>query len=226
MGTKTNHHSGSFILSRKLREEVLGEKTFDGCLLDMIPNRLLKILSLSWDSDKTRDENLSNILSFLREDTESALNKISEKLHIRDGTADLQSLSVPIGIDAYKDPKPQEWLEKAHRALSITSSKYSTKDKNRALMAGVAESHPSIKRDFDNNFGSSWNIMDSEVLIDKISKTMKQRGTIILKLQLGKGIKIFLKMLITKIPALASPLTLTLTLPLTQTLNPTHITKN
>jgi hypothetical protein len=156
----------------KFREEVLAENIYDGCLLDKIPNRLLKILSISWNGDKHKDDNLRNIMSLLHGDTEEALNKISERLHIRDGTADLQSLSVQVGVDSAKDPKAQEWSEKAHRALSVTSSKYSTKDINRTIMDGVAENYPSVKRDFTNNYGSSWNSMNSEELIEGITRAL------------------------------------------------------
>jgi hypothetical protein len=156
----------------KFRDQVLAEKTFDGCLTDMIPHRLLKVLAISWNLDKTKDLNLKSILTLIEGDTDEALRVISERLHTRDGTADLQLLSVAVSTDSNGDPKAQDWLEKAHVALERTSDQYNTKDKNRALMGGVSINYPSIKRDFDNRHGSGWCTMDSELLIDRISKAL------------------------------------------------------
>ena len=156
----------------KFRDQVLAEKTFDGCLTDMIPHRLLKVLAISWNLDMTKDLNLKSILTLIEGDTDVALRVISERLHTRDGTADLQLLSVAVSTDSNGDPKAQDWLEKAHVALERTSDQYNTKDKNRALMGGVSVNYPSIKRDFDNRHGSGWCIMDSDLLIDKISKAL------------------------------------------------------
>jgi hypothetical protein len=153
------------------RDQVLAEEAF-GCLLDMIPHRLLKVLAISWNQDKIKESNLNNILQLLYGDTDLALSTISERLHTRDGTADLQQLTVPVGTDVNRAPKAQEWMEKVHLALEMTSSKYSTKDKNSALMIGESSNYPSIKRDFDNLYGSAWCLMDSDELIEKIAKAL------------------------------------------------------